>query len=252
MSSNMNGKVALITGGTTGIGRSTAVALAKRGAKVVLTGRRESEGQQSVAMVKNAGGQASFFKADVSDPAQSTAMVDHTIKTYGRLDYAFNNAGIDETLGDFTVQTEDVFDRVMDINVKGVWRSMQAEVAAMLKSGGGSIVNTSSVAGVIGFPGAAVYTASKHAVIGLTKAAAQEYATRNIRINAVCPAAIQTDMIDRFAATPDVRNTIVGMHPIGRMGTPEEIAEAVIWLFSDAASFVVGHSLMVDGGFTAR
>jgi len=248
----MTGKVALVTGGTSGIGRATAIAFGRAGAKVVVTGRREEEGRETARLVEQAGGQGSFVRADVANAADAKASVDHAVKTFGRLDYAFNNAGIEEELADFLKEGEAVFDRIFAVNVKGLWHSMRAEIAAMLESGGGAIVNNSSIAGLLGFPGMAVYVASKHAVVGMTRATALEYAPRGIRVNAVCPAAIETAMADRLFGDGDLQTTVRGLHPIGRFGRADEVAAAVLFLCSDAASFVVGHPLPVDGGFTAR
>jgi NAD(P)-dependent dehydrogenase (short-subunit alcohol dehydrogenase family) len=251
--SSFKDKVALITGGTSGIGRATAVAFAREGAKVVVTGRREREGQETVDLIKKAGGQAIFLKTDVAEEADVKAMVEKTVATYGHLDYAFNNAGIEQLPTPLLEQTEEAFDQIININVKGVWLSMKHEIPQMLKNGGGAIVNMASVAGLIGFPGIPIYIASKHAVLGLTKSVALEYAKSGIRINAVSPAAIETDMVDRFVGKEgDARQQLASMHPMGRMGKPEEIADAVIYLCSDRASFVTGQSLALDGGFTTQ
>ncbi len=250
---SFQGKVALITGGTSGIGRATAVSFAHEGARVVVTGRREKEGAETIQLVKDAGGEGFFIKADVSKEADVGMMVEKIVEAYRRLDYAFNNAGIDQLPTKLPEQTEETFDQIMDINVKGVWLSMKYEIPQMLSNGGGAIVNTASVAGLIGFPGIPIYIASKHAVLGLTKSVALEYAKSGIRINAVSPAAIQTDMVDRFVGKEgDARQQLAAMHPVGRMGTPEEIASAVLYLCSDSASFITGQSLTVDGGFTAQ
>ena len=245
-------KVVLVTGGTSGIGRATALAFAKAGAKVVIAGRRESEGQAVVSEIKSAGGKAVFVRADVAHEAEVKALVDQTVATYGRLDVAFNNAGI-EWLGPLTEASEVDYRRTFDTNVWSIITSLKYEVPAMLKNGGGSIINTSSIAGHLGFPGASVYVASKHAVEGLTKTAALEFAKQGIRVNAVAPAAIETAMVDRFVgAEGDQRAGLASMHPIGRLGHVEEIAGAVLFLASDAASFITGESLKVDGGFTAQ
>jgi NAD(P)-dependent dehydrogenase (short-subunit alcohol dehydrogenase family) len=248
------GKVALVTGGGSGIGRATAVAFAREGAQVVIGNRNVDRGEETVSMIREAGGTASFQRTDVMVAAEVEALVELAVKTRGRLDVAFNNAGIEgEVKPTLIDQTEANFDAVMGINVKGVWLSMKYEIPQMLKTGGGAIVNCSSVAGVIGFPGIGIYSASKHAVIGLTKAAALEFSAQGIRINAVNPAVIDTEMVDRISAGMNVqKDDLTTFHPIGRLGRVEEVAEAVLWLCSSKASFVTGHSLMVDGGFTAR
>jgi len=205
-------------------------------------------------MIRDAGGTASFQRTDVVIAAEVEALVEHAVKTCGRLDFAFNNAGIEgEVKPTLIDHTESSFDAIIDINVKGVWLSMKYEIPQMLKIGGGAIVNCSSVAGVIGFPGIGIYSASKHAVIGLTKAAALEFSAQGIRVNAVNPAVIDTEMVDRLADGMNVKkDDLTTFHPIGRLGRVDEVAEAVLWLCSDKASFVTGHSMMIDGGFTAR
>jgi NAD(P)-dependent dehydrogenase (short-subunit alcohol dehydrogenase family) len=250
----MQDKVALVTGGTSGIGRATAIAFAKQGAKVVIAGRRQHEGEETLQMVKAAGSDGLFIRADVSDEAQVQDMVDKTVAKFGRLDYAFNNAGTEGQPGPFTEQTVANYDRIMDINVKGLFLSMKHEIAQMLKNGGGAIVNNASIAGLIGFPGLSVYSASKHAVLGLTKTAALEFAKSNIRINAVNPGAIQTDMVDRFtgAGPEGMKDTLASFHPVGRIGTADEVASGVVYLCSEGASFITGQSLTIDGGFTAQ
>jgi NAD(P)-dependent dehydrogenase (short-subunit alcohol dehydrogenase family) len=248
-----DGKVALVTGGGSGIGRGTALAFAREGAKVVIADRNVQRGEEIVSMIGDVGGTASFRRTDVSVAAEIEALVDYTMATYGRLDLAFNNAGIEGDVKPLVDQTEANFDALMNINVKGVWLSMKHEIPRMLERGGGAIVNSSSVAGLIGFPGIGIYAASKHAVIGLTKTAALEYSAQGIRINAVNPAAIDTEMIDRLADGMNIKkDDLTTFHPIGRLGRVEEVAEAVLWLCSERASFVTGHSLTVDGGFTAR
>lgn len=251
----MEDKVALVTGGASGIGRASALAFAQSGAKVVISGRREKEGFETVALIKKAGGQGTFIRTDVSKEAEVEALVSQTLGTYGRLDAAFNNAGIEGEVGKQThEQSIENFRAVMDTNVLGVLLAMKHEIAAMLKNGGGAIVNNASVGGLIGFPGVSVYVASKHAVLGLTKTAALEYARQGIRVNAVSPGGIETPMLHRFTGGPgtDFFNQLAGLHPIGRLGRPEEIAEAVLWLCSEKASFVTGLSLTADGGWTAQ
>jgi NAD(P)-dependent dehydrogenase (short-subunit alcohol dehydrogenase family) len=204
-------------------------------------------------MIRDAGGTASFQRTDVLVAAEIEALVDHAVKTYGRLDLAFNNAGVEGEVAPLVEQTEANYDAIMDVNVKGVWLSMKYEIPRMLERGAGAIVNCSSVAGVVGFPNVAIYIASKHAVIGLTKTAALEYSAQGIRINAVNPAVIDTEMVDRFVVGLNMKkDDLSTLHPIGRIGRAEEVAEAVLWLCSGKASFVTGHSLLVDGGFTAR
>jgi len=247
-------KVALVTGATSGIGRATAIAFAREGAKVVISGRREKEGRETAGIIEKAGGEATFVRPDGTDESEGAALVAKTLATYGRLDAAFNNAGVEGQIGPIHQQTVENYHQTMNANVLGVFLSLKHEIPAMLKNGGGSIVNTSSVAGIRGFPGGAIYAASKHAVVGLTKAAALEYAARSIRINAVLPGPIETAMLDRFAAGigADAAKLLAAGQPIGRTGRPEEITAAVLWLCSDAASFVIGQSLVVDGGRTAQ
>jgi NAD(P)-dependent dehydrogenase (short-subunit alcohol dehydrogenase family) len=252
MNSSFENKVILVTGGTSGIGRATAIAFARAGGKVVIAGRRESEGQAVVSEIKAAGGEATFVRTDVAHETEVKALVEQTLATYGRLDAAFNNAGV-EWLGPLTEATEADYRRVFDTNVWSIITSLKYEVPAMLKTGGGSIINTSSVAGHLGFPGASIYAASKHAVEGITRTAALEFAKQGIRVNAVAPAAIETAMADRFVgAEGEQREVLASMHPIGRMGRVEEIASAVLFLASDGASFITGESLKIDGGFTAQ
>ncbi len=250
--SSLKDKVALITGGTTGIGRATAVAFARAGAKVVVAGRRQQEGDETVRLLMAAGGAGMFVATDVTRSADIANLVARTLAAYGRLDIAFNNAGVESARVAPTVDQDDAdYDKVMAINVKGVYLSMKHEIPAMLKTGGGAIINTSSIAGQIGFAGMSPYAASKHAVNGLTRTTALEYAKQGIRINAVAPAAIETDMYDRLTEVVP-RDMMTALHPIGRVGKPEEIADAVVWLASPQATFVTGLILPVDGGFTAQ
>ncbi|HEY2820375.1 MAG TPA: SDR family oxidoreductase [Candidatus Acidoferrum sp.] len=249
MTRSLEGKIALITGGTTGIGRDTAVLFSKEGAKVAFTGRRETEGQQTLELVREAGGDGLFLKSDVSKADDVQSAVRNTVEKYGRLDVAFNNAGVEGVWVPLAEQTEENWDYVLGINLKGLWLCLKYEIQQMVKQGGGgAIVNMSSVAGLIGSPGAGVYIASKHGVLGLTKTAAAECAKQGIRVNAVCPAVIQTDMGERIFGEPELNRRIRGLHPLGRLGTPREVSEAVLWLCSDKSSFTTGHSLGIDGG----
>jgi NAD(P)-dependent dehydrogenase (short-subunit alcohol dehydrogenase family) len=251
MQNSYTNKIVLVTGGTSGIGKTTAIAFADAGARVVLTGRREKEGLEVVAEIKKTGGTAAYIRTDVAKEADVVKAVDFVLSTHGRLDVAFNNAGV-EIVGPLDQVTEEQYRRTFDINVWGVLNAMKHEVAAMLKSGGGSIVNVSSIAGHIGLAQASIYVATKHAVEGLTKAIAVEFAKQGIRVNAVAPGAIDTEMVDRFAGKEgDVRNWLISQHPVGRLGSAEEIAAAVLYLTSDAAKFTTGTILAVDGGWTA-
>jgi len=248
----LSGKVALVTGGTSGIGKATAIAFARAGAKVVLTGRREKEGAQVVDEIRKLGGDAEFVRADVAKDADVKAMVDFTVSKHGRLDIAFNNAGVEWT-GPLDQATEAEYRRVFDINVWGVLNSMRHEIPLMLKTGGGAIVNNSSVAGHVGLAQVSVYIASKHAVEGLTKSIALEFAKQSIRVNAVAPGVIATDMLDRFAGKAgEMRDSLTSIIPVGRIGAGEEIAAAVLYLCSDDAKFTTGTSLVVDGGYLAQ
>ncbi len=252
MSDGFAGKVALITGGTSGIGRDTAVLFGKAGAKVVVTGRREQEGNETAELVRAAGGDALFVKGDVAKAADVEAMVEKTVAAFGRLDVAFNNAGIEGVWVPIVEQKEEDWDQTMDINLKGVWLCLKYEIRQMLKQGtGGAIVNMSSIAGLMGGAGAAAYCATKHGVIGLTKAAALENARSGIRVNAVCPAVVETAMGNRLFGAPPAKRYSLSFHPIGRFGKPMEIAEAVLWMCSDKASFMTGQPLVLDGGFLA-
>lgn len=252
MTTELRGKVGIVTGGTSGIGRDAAVLFAKAGAKVVVAGRREVEGKETIDMVRTAGGEGLFVKTDVSLSADVQALVRKTVEKFGRLDIAFNNAGIEGNLIPIVEQAEEDWDRTIDINLKGTWLCLKYEIQQMLKQGGGgAIVNMASVAGLIGSSGFATYCASKHGVIGLTKSAALETAGQGIRVNVVCPAVIETPMGERIFGGPEIRPYAEGLHPLGRFGTPMEVAEAVVWMCSDRASFMTGQSLVLDGGFLA-
>jgi NAD(P)-dependent dehydrogenase (short-subunit alcohol dehydrogenase family) len=254
MARQLRESVALITGGAAGIGRAAARAFAARGARVAIADLKASEGKEVAAAIAREGGQAIFVEADVSQRADVARLLEATLAAFGRLDVAFNNAGIEGTLASTADCTEENFDRTIAVNLKGTWLCMREEIAQMLRQGdGGAIVNMSSVAGLVGFANLPAYVASKHGVIGLTRAAALEYAATGIRINAVCPGVIHTEMIDRVTGRdPAIEKQFVDLEPMGRMGTPEEIADAAVWLASSAASFVTGHALAIDGGLVAR
>jgi NAD(P)-dependent dehydrogenase (short-subunit alcohol dehydrogenase family) len=245
------GKVAFVTGAGSGIGRAAALAFAREGADVVVADVSEQGNRETARMIEEAGGRALAVRCDVSRAADVKAALDSTIETFGRLDFAFNNAGVEQPIMAAADLTEEEWDRIADINLRGVFLCMKHEIPSMLKQGGGAIVNTSSGAGVKGFAGQAAYCAAKYGVIGLTKAAALDYAKANIRVNAVCPGIIETPMMDRFSGgTPEGRARVIAQEPVGRMGKPEEIGAAVVWLCSDAAAFVVGHAMVIDGGQT--
>ena len=247
--------MALVTGGASGIGRACARLFAKEGASVVVSDVALEGGQETVRLIEEDGGQASFVEADVSKAAEVEALVGRALEAYSRLDYAFNNAGIEGRMATNTADyPEEDWDRVIAVNLKGVWLCMKHEITQMLRQGGGSIVNNSSVEGLVGLPGTSAYAASKHGVVGLTKTAALEYARSGIRVNAVCPGLIRTPMVERYTggdAETEARFAAI-FEPVGRMGTSEEVAEAVVWLCSEAASFVTGHAMAVDGGYVAR
>ena len=252
MTTELRGKVAIVTGGTSGIGRDAAVLFAKAGAKVVVAGRREAEGKETIDLIRAAGGDGLFVKTDVSRAADVRMLVQKTVEKFGRLDVAFNNAGIEGSWSPIAEQSEEDWDSTIDINLKGVWLCLKYEIQQMLKQGGGgAIVNMASVAGFIGSAGAATYCASKHGVMALTKSAALETARSGIRVNVVCPAVIETPMGERLWGAPEAKKFALGLHPIGRFGRPEEIADAVVWMCSDGASFMTGQSLVLDGGFLA-
>ena len=253
MAGLVQGKVALVTGGGSGIGRATALRLAQEGAKVMIADYMPEGGDRTVKMIKEKGGEAAFVEANVSVTKQVEAMINKTVETFGRIDCAFNNAGIEGRIANTVDCSEEIFDRTIAINLKGVWLCMKYEFPQMLMQGGGSIVNTASVAGLVGFEGLPAYNASKHGVIGLTRTAALEFAQQKIRVNCVCPGVIRTPMVERLLDNRGFSEQELNAgEPVGRMGQPEEIAEGVIWLFSDAASFVTGHPMVIDGGWVAR
>jgi NAD(P)-dependent dehydrogenase (short-subunit alcohol dehydrogenase family) len=245
------GKVAFVTGAANGIGRAAALAFARKGAGVVVADISEQGNQETARMIEEAGGRTLAVRCDVSQAEDVRAALDQTVETFGRLDFAFNNAGVEQPITAAADLTEKEWDRIVDINLRSVFLCMKHEIPLMLKQGGGAIVNTSSGAGVKGIAGQAAYCAAKFGIVGLTKAAALDYAKANIRVNAVCPGIIETPMMDRFSGgTPEGRERVIAQEPVGRMGKPEEIAAAVVWLCSDAAAFVVGHAMVIDGGQT--
>lgn len=241
------GKAALVTGGSSGIGRATAVKLGERGAKVVVAARRENEGKETVEMIRKAGGEAMFVQTDVRISSQVEDMVNQTVAKYGRLDIAFNNAGVGGIMARLVRTTEEIFDEVVDTNFKGVWLSMKYEIPVMQKQGGGVIINNASISGVATAERLAVYSGSKHAVVGISNAAAAEYGRDNIRVVAICPGWISTAMTEELRARKDA-DAFRSMIPLKRWGEPEEVAEMVIWLASDAASFTSGGAFVVSGG----
>ncbi|OPY03384.1 MAG: 2,5-dichloro-2,5-cyclohexadiene-1,4-diol dehydrogenase [Syntrophorhabdus sp. PtaB.Bin184] len=251
---NFTGKVAFITGAASGIGRATALAFAREGASVVVADISDQGNQDTVRIIEERGGKALAVRCDVTQTEDVKAALNKTIDTFGRLDFAFNNAGIEPSKPAPTAEyEEEEWNRIIDIDLRGVFLCMKYEIPLILKQGGGAIVNVSSGAGVIGIKGSPAYSAAKHGVIGLTRAAALDYAAQNIRINIVCPGYIDTPMMDRFTGdTPEGRAKVIAEEPAGRMGKPEEIAAAVIWLCSDAAAFMVGHAMVIDGGQTIQ
>lgn len=245
------GRVAFITGAGSGIGRATALAFAAQGAAVTASDNAQKDLHETARLIEAQGGQIQPVVCDVTRSDDVAAAVAAAVRQFGRLDFAFNNAGIEQPPAPLHEIDDQQWDRIIDINLRGVFYGMKHEVAAMLATGGGAIVNTSSGAGVIGIAGQSAYAASKHAVIGLTKAAALDYAAAGIRVNAVCPGIIETPMMDRFSGgTEEGRQRVIDQEPVGRMGRPEEIASAVLWLCSDLGAFTVGHALVVDGGQT--
>lgn len=250
----MEGKVAIVTGGSSGIGLATAREFARRGAHVVVSDVADEAGKKAVSEIEAEGGSAIYVNADVSNSEQVKALVEKAVETFGRLDYGVNNAGIGGPAL-FTADYEEAdWNRVIDINLNGVWLCMKYEIEAMLQNGGGAIVNVASILGKVGFATAPAYVAAKHGVLGLTKTAAIEYATQGVRVNSVCPGFIYTPMLENagMAEGTELYNQIAGMHPVQRMGTPEEVANMIVWACSDEASFVTGTALMVDGGFTVQ
>lgn len=249
--SSLTGKVAFVTGAGNGIGRATALAFSRAGASVVVADISQEANQETARLIEEAGSRALAVRCDVSRADDVRAALDKTIAAFGRLDFAFNNAGVEQPIKATADLSEEEWGRIVDINLRGVFLCMKYEIPLMLKQRGGAIVNTSSGAGVKGFAGQAAYCAAKFGVVGLTKAAALDYAKSNIRVNAVCPGIIETPMMDRFSGgTPEGRERVIAQEPVGRMGKPDEIGAAVVWLCSDAAAFVVGHAMVIDGGQT--
>jgi NAD(P)-dependent dehydrogenase (short-subunit alcohol dehydrogenase family) len=250
---NFDGKTAIVTGASGGIGEAAAKRFAAEGASVVVADVKVAEGEATVTDIDDAGGEATFVEADVTDPADVSAMVDVAVDTYGGLDFAFNNAGIEGERAATADQPVDNFERVVDINLKGVFLGMRAEIPVMLDDGGGAVVNTASIAGRLGFPDISPYVASKWGVIGLTKTAALEYSGEGVRVNAVCPGVIDTPMVQRSQEDdPEMMEQTAAATPIGRIGEPEEIGDAAVWLCSEDASFVTGEAMTIDGGYASQ
>jgi NAD(P)-dependent dehydrogenase (short-subunit alcohol dehydrogenase family) len=253
MAGEFEEKVVLVTGGTYGIGRATALSFAHKGAKLALAGRNVEHGKDTVQQIKEVGGDAIFVKTDVSKEVEVKGLVEKIIEVYGKLDCAFNNAGIHKELASTIDFTEADWNEIIDVNLKGVWLCMKYEIPEMLKRGKGVIVNMSSAAGLVAAQANPAYPSSKHGVVGLTKSTAVEFAQRGIRVNAVCPGPIRTSLIEKLAArSPDTVNAMIKNIPMRRIGEPDEVAAAVVWLCSDEASYITGHALSVDGGIVAE
>ncbi len=253
MMNDFEGKAAIVTGAASGMGKATALGFARRGAAVTVADIDRTEAEKTVGAIEAEGGRALAIEVDVSNAAQVESMVTATVERFGRLDCAFNNAGIVGERTTLTECTEENWDKVIAVNLKGVWLCLKYELLVMLKQGHGAIVNMSSVAGLVGYYEIPPYAPSKHGVVGLTKTAALEYATQGIRVNAMCPGEIQTPMMEEYTLnSPELEEQVIAVEPMGRLGSADEVAEAVIWLCSDAASFVTGHTMVVDGGYIAR
>lgn len=252
LNASSQGKVVIVTGGNSGLGQAAALRFAQCGARVVIAARRQPEGEATVSLIRSAGGEARFIQTDVSSAQQVENMVARTVETYGRLDCAFNNAGVGRGGARVHEFQEEDWDAVMDINLKGTWLCMKYEIHQMLQQGGGAIVNDSSMAGLVGYSLGTAYSASKHGIVGLTKSAALQYAADGIRINAICPGIIRTNIVQGiFDRAPAMEDWALGVSPMGRLGTADEIASAVVWLCSDQASYVTGLAMLVDGGINA-
>ena len=253
MTDGFRDKVALVTGGSSGIGRATSLAFARQGARVAIADREPTGAAETARMIEDLGGNATVFELDVTKAAEVASLVERVVQTYGRLDCAFNNAGIGGEVAKTAEYPEEEWDRILDVNLKGVWLCMKYEIPVMEKQGAGAIVNTASIYGLAGAAGYIAYNAAKHGVVGITRTAALEYATAGIRINAVCPGYIRTPMTQPgIDANPELERKMVSQTPMARLGRPEEIAGAVVWLCSDAASFVTGHTMTPDGGYMAQ
>jgi NAD(P)-dependent dehydrogenase (short-subunit alcohol dehydrogenase family) len=249
MNKPFTGKVAVITGGTSGIGRATAIAFAEQGANVVIAGRREAEGAESVTLIQKAGGQGLFVQTDVKEESELESLVAKTLERFGRLDFAFNNAGVGGEGRATMTASRDIYDRVMDVNVRGVFFSMKHQIPAILHSGGGAIVNNASVLALRPSANSPIYSASKAAVVALTKSAALEFAPKGLRVNAICAAIIETELTEKIRSEEQSRAALMSRHPVGRFGRSEEVAASVVYLCSPEASFITGVAFPIDGGF---
>lgn len=250
----ISGKVAIVTGGSAGIGRATAVAFAQHGAKVVVASRREKESQETLELIRAAGSEGIFVQTDIAVPSDVEGLINATVEIYGRVDIACNNAGVLGSMQPLVDTSDDQLDWLINVNLKGTWLCMKYQIRQMLRQGGGAIVNIASIAGLVGIAGGSAYVASKHAVVGMTKAAALDYAKAGIRINTICPAGVLTDMVgkDYLLRTPEALAAVDALHPIGRIARPEEIGPAAVWLCSEQAGFITGVAMPVDGGWTAH
>lgn len=252
MNASLQGKVAVVTGGGSGIGRATALAFARQGARVVVANRHAESGEATVAAIRGAGGDATFVKTDVVKSADVDALMHEAVKRFGRLDFLCNSAGSQPTPGPMLEETEEAWDENLDVNLKGTWLCMKYAIPHMLKTGGGSIVSVAAATGLIGFPNWTSQCASKHGVVGLTKSVALEFAKQNVRVNCVCPGLIRTPMLETLAGGAGNVDSMAGMEPVGRIGRPEEVADTIVFLCSDSVGFITGHALPVDGGMVAQ